>query len=326
MPDRSPTRRFYAHVQTWRPYTTSYGVLIAITGCFLAAGGAVAPWRVLTLVFAVVMVWIGGHYLADYRDRELDARSKPQRPIPSGRLTERAALTCGVAGFAGFTVLAAVVNRWSLLPAALCMIGMLAYLGKLKSSGAWGNAVRGAVTGSLLFFGAAAGTVDAPHRRGDLVLFALAFALHDCASNMVGTLRDVRGDSVGACRTLAVRSGVRVTTLWAAGLYAVALVLVVTTSLLSTPTRAAMAAQAVAAVLGARAFWIIVRAGTPQAQATALRAHEILVVERVILAAGVLCLAAGTVSGLVVLVAALAVTIWPQAVMRRGYELPDPAG
>jgi geranylgeranylglycerol-phosphate geranylgeranyltransferase len=312
----------YAHVQTWRPYTTAYGVLVALAGYLLAAGHHITVWRMMTLAAAVVMVWIGGHYLADYFDRELDARSKPQRPIPSGRLAERTAVRCGLAGFAGFGVIAGLLSWWSLIPAVLCVAGMVAYMGWLKSHGAWGNAARGAVTGSLMLFGASIGVVGATARLRDVLPFAIALALHDCSSNIVGSLRDIRGDGRAGCRTLAVRKGVRGATAWAAGLYSAALVLVLTTSVLRSPYDwTAMALQAAGAALGASAFSVIGRTPKPLPAGPALKAHEILVVERVVLAVGIICLAAGAMAAFLALVPAVAGTVWPQAVMRRSYEL-----
>jgi hypothetical protein len=67
------------------------------------AGAAASGWpfgrRTLALTGASVCLYWAGMALNDYADRDLDARERPERPIPSGRVTPGTAL--GVA--AGLT-------------------------------------------------------------------------------------------------------------------------------------------------------------------------------------------------------------------------------
>jgi 4-hydroxybenzoate polyprenyltransferase len=67
-----------------------------LAGTVLAGGEA---WRPATLLvmLAVSLLYIGGMYLNDAFDREIDARERPTRPIPAGLVT---ANTVFAAGFA----------------------------------------------------------------------------------------------------------------------------------------------------------------------------------------------------------------------------------
>jgi 4-hydroxybenzoate polyprenyltransferase len=60
------------------------------------AGAAASGWpfgrRTLALTGASVCIYWAGMALNDYADRGLDAVERPERPIPSGRVTPRAAL------------------------------------------------------------------------------------------------------------------------------------------------------------------------------------------------------------------------------------------
>ncbi|GAA1403759.1 hypothetical protein GCM10009639_49040 [Kitasatospora putterlickiae] len=94
MRGRRLRRTLTAHVRTWRPYTLWYIGLVGVAGHAVAAGRhgvaqLAAAWAVPTLI------WVAAHYLGDYLDRELDAISKPQRPIPSGLIRPRTAVWCG---------------------------------------------------------------------------------------------------------------------------------------------------------------------------------------------------------------------------------------
>jgi hypothetical protein len=60
-------------------------------------GAAIAPGRVALLVVALSLFYVGGMYLNDAFDREVDRRERPERPIPSG---EASATTVFTAGFA----------------------------------------------------------------------------------------------------------------------------------------------------------------------------------------------------------------------------------
>ena len=50
------------------------------------AGAAVGPGRLAVLALAFSLLYTGGMYLNDAFDRESDARERPERPIPSGRI------------------------------------------------------------------------------------------------------------------------------------------------------------------------------------------------------------------------------------------------
>jgi 4-hydroxybenzoate polyprenyltransferase len=71
----------------------------------LAAARADAPTGVRArhalLPFASACLYLGGMALNDYADRHVDATERPERPIPSGRVTPRGALTVGAALTAG---------------------------------------------------------------------------------------------------------------------------------------------------------------------------------------------------------------------------------
>ncbi|GAA1402924.1 SCO3242 family prenyltransferase [Oerskovia paurometabola] len=64
------------------------------------AGADVRPWRLALLPLSSACLYAGGMALNDYADRELDAVERPERPLPSGRVSPERAL--GVAS--GLTV------------------------------------------------------------------------------------------------------------------------------------------------------------------------------------------------------------------------------
>ncbi|QNT71047.1 UbiA family prenyltransferase [Defluviicoccus vanus] len=66
------------------------------------------------IVLAVSLLYLAGMYLNDAFDRRIDARERPERPIPAGRVTAATVFTAGFAMMASGLLLLAVMT--SLLP------------------------------------------------------------------------------------------------------------------------------------------------------------------------------------------------------------------
>ncbi len=78
----------------------------------IALAGAVPDARTVWVMAALTLFYVGGMYLNDAFDAEIDAHERPERPIPSGRVSRS---TVSVAGgamlFAGVVVLYLTAQR-----------------------------------------------------------------------------------------------------------------------------------------------------------------------------------------------------------------------
>ncbi|HXX12959.1 MAG TPA: UbiA family prenyltransferase, partial [Burkholderiales bacterium] len=72
------------------------------------AGGAALDARVPILLAAFSLFYIGGMFLNDAFDREFDARTRPDRPIPAGQVTASTVFRSGF-GMLGMGVLLLVM-------------------------------------------------------------------------------------------------------------------------------------------------------------------------------------------------------------------------
>lgn len=80
-----------------------------LAGTLLAAG----DWqnaRTLIVVVAMSLFYEGGMFLNDYFDREIDARERPERPIPSFEIAPRTVAAIGFALLAAGLALLAIVG------------------------------------------------------------------------------------------------------------------------------------------------------------------------------------------------------------------------
>src|SRR5215470_11854017 len=71
------------------------------------AGGVSFDTRVLLLLVAFSLFYIGGMFLNDAFDREFDARTRPDRPIPSGLVSAGVVFAVGFGLLAGGCVIVA---------------------------------------------------------------------------------------------------------------------------------------------------------------------------------------------------------------------------
>jgi hypothetical protein len=83
----------------------------------ILGGGSAGSARTLLVALAMSMFYVGGMYLNDYCDRDIDARERPERPIPRGEISQTAVaiigyalLALGIALMAGFGIGAAVAS------------------------------------------------------------------------------------------------------------------------------------------------------------------------------------------------------------------------
>ena len=121
-----------------------------------AAGGVLGP-RTAGLAAASVCLYWSGMAANDWADRELDAVERPERPIPSGRITPPQALGIAAGLSAAGVALAALAGGRRALAVALPLAGAVwAYDLRAKNTAA-GPAMMAACRGLDVLLGAAPG-------------------------------------------------------------------------------------------------------------------------------------------------------------------------
>jgi geranylgeranylglycerol-phosphate geranylgeranyltransferase len=172
-----------------------------VTG-FYAVGGRDAG-AVVWLAALCALATGAGNVANDVFDADIDRVNKPRRPLPSGRISRRAALgwyvalTCVVAIAAFITLphaLLLVVLAWQL--------SLFLYARWLKRAWPAGNLAVATISASALLGGGMA----AGHVERAVLPAAITFAFVWCRELVKG-LEDVAGDRAAGARTLAVLAG-----------------------------------------------------------------------------------------------------------------------
>lgn len=183
----------------------------ALAGMTLGAWGAFPiDARAALLPIASLCVFHGGMALNDWADREGDARTRPDRPIPSGAVPARSALRAAIA----LMVLGPVLALAAAPLAGLCLAGVAATaaLYDVAGRGAWlGPTLLGLCRGGNLASGVLAGAALSGLAVARIPHWAwLACALYAlyvfCASRLARLEDDEDLRELGSRPTLALLS------------------------------------------------------------------------------------------------------------------------
>jgi 4-hydroxybenzoate polyprenyltransferase/geranylgeranylglycerol-phosphate geranylgeranyltransferase len=309
--------KLLAHLEMMRPYTMFHAGLVALAGAVVAAGGTVAPWRAVLAALVTMCGWEAGLYAGDYYDREIDARSKPGRPVPSGRVSPREALLTMIALIVvGYGC--ALALGWANLALAVVTTAVgIAYSKTFKSRAILGNFDRGVLGICAVLFGALAGgaILQAPV----LLLAAMVF-FHDSATNLVGAIRDIEGDRVAGCPTVPVVYGLARAVEIVLGLVVAWVVCASVLLALLRPPPLAVALYGAALVIAAWVYVPLWRRGTSLSRQQALAAHKHLIAERLVLLSAFIAVYVPVGVALGLLAGTLALSLGAQLALRDRYE------
>lgn len=193
-------------LRLFRPELPLAAGMCVVIGQLLALG-AFPPLRVVGLGFACgFFLSASALILNDYFDLEVDRINAPQRPLPSGLLSEREVIVLGVV-----VALAGLAAALALDPLALGVSVVVWVLGflynwKLKAAGLWGNLIVAASVAMTFILG---GIVVGQTWNLLVWTFGLIAFVFDLAEEIAGDAMDVEGDRKRDSRSIAILYGKR---------------------------------------------------------------------------------------------------------------------
>lgn len=174
----------------------------------------------MAVIVACVIVFIftgAGNAINDYFDHKIDAINKPERPIPSGRISLKTALIYSVSLFVLSSIMAFIIGIIPGLIVVLSAILMYLYAKRLKTSCLIGNLSIAFLTGLCFVFGGV--VLNAVELS--IILGVYAF-LMTMAREIVKDMEDVEGDSVEGASTFPIKYGMRKSSIMAASFMLIA--------------------------------------------------------------------------------------------------------
>ncbi len=316
--------KLFAHLETWRPYTVIWCGMVSLAGSCLAFG-RFPPLKVSILVFFIpILGWIAGLYLSDFLDRKLDAIEKPHRPIPSGRIKPKEALIMGGLLATIGTILSFYLSINNFLLVFIVGFLVLGYSKFSKSKGIIGNINRGLVTVMAYFFGVVSIDKNLLIVPVYIWLLSIVFLFHDTNSNLVGAIRDIKGDKKGNYQTIPVKYGIKISFVISLFLTIIWLSLILFLPYYYKFLKPEFYYIMIIDVIILLALYIyLFKAIKKYTREKALKFHEFFVVERITLASALIFGIAEFYLALVIYVVALTITIIAQFTLRKGYEFEE---
>lgn len=193
-----------------RPVNCLLSGIAVLIGAVVTFGQLnIAGTVLISSFFAAALVAGGGNAINDYFDRDIDRVNRPDRPIPSKRMSPRRALITAQALFLAGIVLTIFLNPYCLALAGLNALVLFLYAWKLKRRGLSGNTSIGYLVGSTFLFG---GLATAHLRTGPpitigLLILVLMASLSTIGRELIKAIQDMSGDRKMRFKTFPLRYG-----------------------------------------------------------------------------------------------------------------------
>ena len=186
-------------------------VLVAIVGHTIS----------LPIILAMLVVFFeisAGNVINDYFDYKIDLINKPNRPIPSGRITKKVAKNYAYLLFILGTIsgfLISYINKnWSaFLIVLFADFTLYFYAYKLKSTPLIGNLTVGFITGLGFVFGGF--TLNNPAIISTSIFLGFFAFVMTTARELVKDIEDMEGDKTEGAKTLPILYGEKITSVLA---------------------------------------------------------------------------------------------------------------
>ena len=175
----------------------------------------------IPIIFAMLAVFFetaAGNVINDYFDYQIDLVNKPERPIPSGRISLKngrnyAYLLFGLGTLFGFLI-SYLTNNW--IPFFIVLLAdvvLYLYAYKLKSTPLIGNLAVGFMTGFGFVFGGF--TLNKPNIIITSIYLGFFAFVMTTARELVKDIEDIEGDKSEGAKTLPILYGKKITAILA---------------------------------------------------------------------------------------------------------------
>lgn len=193
-------------VSITRPVNSLAAGLAAIVA-YLIATGTVIP-ETLILFAAVALITAAGNVINDYYDIEIDRVNRPDRPIPSGKITLPAARAFAVTLFLAGILVCLKTNALCIAIAVFNALLLIVYAARLKRTPLIGNIAVSYLAASMFLFG---GALDGVPGISQVMPFAAMTFFAMLARELVKDAEDVEGDRASGAATLPILRGIPIT-------------------------------------------------------------------------------------------------------------------
>ena len=195
------------YIEILRPGNAVMG---AITIVLIALIDKTFSLPIIIAMAAVFFETAAGNVINDYFDYNIDLINKPERPIPSGRISLKNGKNYGYFLFLAGTIcgflISYLTNNW--IPFSIVILAdviLYLYAYKLKSTPLIGNLTVGFMTGFGFVFGGF--TINNPTIITTSIFLGFFAFVMTTAREIVKDIEDVEGDKADGAKTLPILIG-----------------------------------------------------------------------------------------------------------------------
>lgn len=170
-PSTGATWRAWAEITRISNLPTVISNVLLGLGLGRVAGQAIDPFTIAMVTGGIALLYLGGMVMNDVVDAEIDAKERPERPIPSGRISKSTGVHAAwIMLLLGATAFAAI-SLTSVIFAAVLLGTIMAY-DMIHKKAAWSILLMGACRG-LVYLTVASAIAWPLTRSPDTIVMAL---------------------------------------------------------------------------------------------------------------------------------------------------------
>ena len=203
------------YIEILRPGNAIMGAITIVLIAFIDHSISVP---LLLAMLAVFFETAAGNVINDYFDYNIDLINKPERPLPSGRISKKNGRNYGYLLFllgtiCGFLI-SYLTNNWMpFLIVLMADVVLYLYAYKLKATPLIGNLTVGFMTGFGFVFGGF--TINTPEMITTSIFLGFFAFVMTTARELVKDIEDIEGDKSENAKTLPILFGEKITSILA---------------------------------------------------------------------------------------------------------------
>lgn len=203
------------YIEILRPGNAIMGAIVVVLVAIIDRSFSLP---IILAMLAVFFETAAGNVINDYFDYQIDLINKPNRPIPSGRISLKAGRNYGYLLFLLGTIcgllISLLTNNW--IPFIIVLIAdiiLYLYAYKLKSTPLIGNLAVGFMTGFGFVF--AGFSLNDPNIILTSIYLGFFAFVMTTARELVKDIEDMEGDKAEGAKTLPILYGEKITAILA---------------------------------------------------------------------------------------------------------------
>lgn len=198
--------KIMAYIEITRPWWILVLLPVLLGPAFIGSNGHIPIMQLLTAVLSFTLIKCSSTVFNDYFDRNIDRIIHANRPLPSGRLTEKEVFIFATLLMISGFIVAYFVNVTFLILGAFSSLFYLLHIWKIKKNVSIPGIATIGTNFSISLIVLGGWAIDSPLNFLSLYIALLVF-LWDMSHDTASAIRDYKGDRSEGLQSFAVSFG-----------------------------------------------------------------------------------------------------------------------